>query len=89
MTTINRTPGLRVNRASDSAYLLDVSDRGNVEVRGTEPYVPRKRLPGEATSSGTDLKTRPVYKPGDGDTIVNVRRAGSDHSHLKSFGNLT
>jgi hypothetical protein len=78
-----------VNRPFIPADPLAVSIWGSGEVRGTEPYVPRERLPGEATSPGTDLKSRPVYKPGDGDTSVTVRRPGSDHSHLKSFGNPT
>jgi len=31
---------------------------------------------------------RAYYKTGDGD-VITVKRVGSDHSHLKSYGNLT
>lgn len=48
----------------------------------------RERGPHEATGSTQDMWTRPEYKLGDGDT-PSFQRPGSDHRHVKSFGNPT
>lgn len=45
-------------------------------------YVERKKLDGEVKAAENDLWQRPVYIPGDGDSMRQVPREGS----LKAFG---
>lgn len=43
----------------------------------------------EATPPANDLWERPRYVLGDGDPDQPFQRPGSDHSHIKSFGDRT
>ena len=52
------------------------------------PFVKRKPLPGEALPPYISVMHRAEYKVGQGD-VPQFRRPNSDHSHLKSHGNLT
>ena len=53
-------------------------------------YVEREKLDGEVKAAENDLWQRPVYKPGDGDSMRQVPRAGSlDAFSLPSKGNKT
>ena len=53
-------------------------------------YVERAKLPGEVKGAENDLWQRPVYRSGDGDSMRQVRKAGSlDAFSLPSRGNRT
>lgn len=49
-------------------------------------YTPTGAL-SKATTAADDLFARDTYRVGDGE-VPTIRRPGSDHSHIKSRGNL-
>ena len=63
------------------------SNKAPKTVKGKEKYTPRVREPNEALPPTLTWKGT-TYKTGDGDYVYHARE-GSDHSHLKSFGDRT
>jgi hypothetical protein len=61
-----------------------------IKVNRTPTHVERQKLPGEVKQAENDLWQRPVYRPGDGDSMRQVPREGSLKAFsLPSRGNKT
>jgi hypothetical protein len=79
---VNRTPTHMVRPAA-----LELQKKTKV-IMGE--YVEREKLPGEVKQAENDLWQRPVYRPGDGDSMRQVPREGSLKAFsLPSRGNRT
>lgn len=79
----------RVNSMQPITHLEYKSLKGAPELRGKEPWKPRKRLPNEAPGQVDDLWQRPVYRTGDGDIPVPPRPGSLDFLKWPSKGYRT
>ena len=78
---------LNVKKRS-SLHLVEQSTKAPKAIKGLTKFRSRQRDPNEAHPPTSDLWKRETYKVGDGDTVF-FQRPGSDHSHLKSYGDKT
>jgi hypothetical protein len=77
----------RVNPTTRSGFIPRTDERAPKEVRGNTRFTARARDPNEAMPPTSSWKDS-TYKTGDGDVLA-IRRPGSDHSHIKTFGDPT
>ena len=83
---------LRVNKKLGLGAIPYSSERANLDTRrsaGHRGFEPSYKPPGTATVATHITGTMGgYYHTGMGETRQ-LQRQGSDHSHIKSFGNLT